>query len=63
MKLFLMLTLCWASAHIINGAIRFGLLKGRPPLKDFILIDLIGTYAFMWVGVLFSYLISYILEM
>ena len=62
MKLFLILTLCWVSAHIITGVFRFGIVKDKPNLKDFILIDLIGTYAIMWLGAGFAYLIYFIVE-
>ena len=63
MKLFLILTLCWVSAHIITSVVRFGICKDKPNLKDFILIDLIGTYAIMWVCAGFAYLIYFIVEM
>ena len=63
MKLFLILTLCWGAAHIITSVFRFGIVKDIPKLKDFILIDLIGTYAVMWVCAGFAYLIFFIVEM
>ena len=62
MTYFLILTLCWVTAHIIGGIIRFGVFKDKPNLKHFVLIDLIGTYAMMWVLAGFAYLILLIVD-
>ncbi len=56
------MNLCWVSAHIITGIFRFGIVKDKTTLKNFILIDLIGTYVMMLVCAGFSCLIYFIVK-
>jgi hypothetical protein len=47
--MFKILTLVWVCSHVITGLFRFGVCGDRPKLTDYVLFDLVGTYALMWV--------------
>jgi len=62
MELFLVLTLAWAGVHIIAAFARFGIAKDKTSIKQFLLIDLLGTYVILWVCAGLAYIINLFID-
>jgi len=63
MKVFLVFTLVWFAAQVIMNIYRFCILRDKIDWLPFILVDIIGTYVFLWCIAGISYLIYLIVEL